>query len=73
MLNLALTNVNCQAMRPSLLAAAALYTDRCARGRVPAWPTAIAGLTGWSGMGQREFASAVQTVKKLTADEQSPR
>ena len=72
MLNLALTNINSMTIRPSLLAAAALYADRRARGWVPAWPSAIAGLTGWSGTLQLEFASAVQVVQKLTADEASP-
>lgn len=63
-LQAALTNVNFAGLRPSLTAAAVLYADRLARGRVPAWPAALAALTGdqgplWAGQQCHDCAALI--------------
>ena len=52
----------CQAVRPSLLAAAVLVLDRQARGMNPLWPASLSRWTGISGPGSSEFEAAISAV-----------
>ena len=52
----------CQAVRPSLLAAAVLVLDRQARGVDPLWPASLSRWTGLSGPGSSEFEAAISAV-----------
>ncbi len=52
----------CQAVRPSLLAAAVLVLDRQSRGLNPLWPAALSRWTNISGPGSPEFEAALSTV-----------
>lgn len=52
----------CQRIRPTLLAAAALVVDRQAHGLNPLWPNSLAKWTGMAGPGSSDFEAAIQAV-----------
>lgn len=52
-------------VRPSTVAAAALYCTRKARGLLPLWPSALAELTGQQGVGSGELALCVAGMQLL--------
>ncbi|KAK9810176.1 hypothetical protein WJX72_006143 [[Myrmecia] bisecta] len=60
----ALSDTQLLTFQPSLVAAAVLVVDRMSRGWLPAWPTALAALTGWQ-LGEPHFAAAVQAVCRV--------
>jgi len=53
--------LNC---RPSVIAAAVLYTDRRARGVIPFWPTMLAKLTGYQDMSTPELSVAIKAAQR---------
>jgi hypothetical protein len=55
------------ARRPSLVAAAAVATLRRARGVVPAWPQALAELTGHWALREGELGACATNVEALLA------
>ena len=58
----AMLSPHCQAVRPSLLAAAVLVLDRQSRGINPIWPAALSQWTGISGPGSPDFEGAISAV-----------
>lgn len=54
--------LNC---RPSVIAAAVLYTDRRARGVIPFWPTMLAKLTGYQDMSTPELSVAIKAAQRV--------
>jgi len=54
--------LNC---RPSVVAAAVLYTDRRARGVIPFWPTMLAKVTGYQDMSTPELSVAIKAAQKM--------
>lgn len=54
--------LNC---RPSVIAAAVLYTDRRSRGLIPFWPTMLAKLTGYQDMSTPELSVAIKAAQKI--------
>ena len=54
--------LNC---RPSVIAAAVLYTDRRARGVIPFWPTMLAKVTGYQDMSTPELAVAIKAAQRI--------
>jgi pentatricopeptide repeat domain-containing protein 1 len=56
--------LNC---RPSVIAAAVLYTDRRARGAIPFWPTMLAKLTGYQDMSTAELSVAIKAAQRVAA------
>eukprot|EP00798_Chlamydomonas_sp_ICE-L_P016768 gene16768-23043_t len=57
-----LSLLNC---RPSVVAAALLYSERRLRGAVPFWPSMLAKLTGYEDMAAPELMAAVHVAQKL--------
>lgn len=56
-----MTFLNC---RPSVIAAAVMYTDRRARGVIPFWPTMLAKLTGYQDMSTPELSVAIKAAQR---------
>jgi pentatricopeptide repeat domain-containing protein 1 len=54
--------LNC---RPSVIAAAVLYTDRRARGVIPFWPTMLAKVTGYQDMSTPELSVAIKAAQRM--------
>lgn len=53
--------------RPSILAAAVLYTARQARGMLPLWPTVLTLLTGCNEANTPELFSAITATQRQVA------
>jgi hypothetical protein len=56
--------LNC---RPSVIAAAVLYTDRRARGVIPFWPTMLAKVTGYQDMSTPELSVAIKAAQRMVS------
>lgn len=56
-------------IQPSLLAAVAYRAARERQGILPAWPTALAELTGWTGdnLADSDFDKALSTMRLFTS------
>ena len=54
--------LNC---RPSVIAAAAIYAERRARGIIPFWPSMLAKLTGYHDMSTPELSVAIKAAQRL--------
>jgi hypothetical protein len=51
--------------RPSVAAAAAVYSARVHHGRLPFWPTALSALTGYSDASTPELMAAIRGAYRL--------
>ena len=62
-----LTDMACLNCRPSVIAAAVLYTDRRARGVIPFWPTMLAKVTGYQDMSTPELSVAIKAAQRMVS------
>jgi len=60
-----LTDMSFLNCRPSVIAAAVVYTDRRARGIIPFWPTMLAKLTGYQDMSTPELSVAIKSAQRV--------
>lgn len=51
--------------RPTITAAAVLYCNRLQQGRLPFWPSSLAGLTGYSNAQTPELAAAIVGARRV--------
>jgi pentatricopeptide repeat domain-containing protein 1 len=52
--------------RPTITAAAVLYCNRLQQGRLPFWPSSLAGLTGYSNAQTPELAAAIVGARRVS-------
>jgi hypothetical protein len=51
--------------RPTITAAAVLYSERLHKGQLPFWPSSLSGLTGYSNARTPELSAAINGAQRL--------